>query len=251
MQKIISYRGVRLNQRTIDMVEAAEKILGFKLRLTQGSYNAGGVAKSAGTHDGGGAVDIALKDAKTGAVFPKVRRDRIRAATRQVGFASWIRDPSQADWPWHLHCEAVGDPDLSRDAREQVADYLAGRNGLVSNGPDDGPRAWVGTTWEQYKAAHPSTTTKELFTVSQFDDLIQEMKNQGDATRKEVREQAIWGLRYGVEIADNLERAGQRFADAITAGKTVEEAQAAFTAEVSSIRADLQKRAADNEAGKV
>lgn len=108
-------------------------------------------------------------------------------------------------------------------------------------------RAGAGTT-----TPPPATTTpKELFTVSQFDELMQEQKRQGDATRKEVREQAIWGLRYGVEIADNLERAGQRMADALKAGKSIDEAQAEFTAEVSSIRADLVKRAADNEAGKV
>lgn len=102
------------------------------------------------------------------------------------------------------------------------------------------------------KSTTPTTTTpKELFTVSQFDDLIQEMKNQGDATRKEIREQAIWGLTYGLEIADDLEAAGKRFADKVEAGGSVADAQAEFTAAVSGIRANLKTRAADNEAGKV
>lgn len=239
MQKIINYRGVRLNQRTIDMIEAAEKILGFKLRLTQGSYNAGGVAGSAGTHDGGGAVDIALKDAVTGALFPEVRRERIRAATRQVGFASWIRDPSQSNWPWHTHAIAVGDPDLSADARAQVTAYKNNRNGLASGGRDDGPRTWVGTTWEQYHAAHPDPTTpKELFTVGQFEELMQEQKRQGDSTRQEVRRQAIWGQRYAAQTEDERARADQAFdtayGEAKAAGKS--EAEALDAGQLASVR---------------
>lgn len=254
MQQIIKYRGVRLNQRTIDMIEAAEKILGFKLRLTQGSYNAGGVAKSAGTHDGGGAVDIALKDAVTGALFPKVRREAIRAAARQVGFAAWIRDPSQADWPWHTHCIAVGDPDLSRDAADQVVDYRNNRNGLASNGRDDGPRTWVGVTWEKYKAAHPNT---EDLTMADISELIEEMKRQGDATRaliksegaaarQETRRQQIWGLRYGLQIADDLETAADRYDATLKAGGTVDQAEAAYSASVAEITADLAARAQAN-----
>ena len=246
MQKIITYRGVRLNQRTIDMIEAAEKILGFKLRLTQGSYNAGGVSASAGTHDGGGAVDIALKDAKTGALFPEVRRDRIRAATRQVGFASWIRDPSQSDWPWHCHAIAIGDPDLSRGARDQVADYRNNRNGLASNGRDDGPRTWVGATWEAYKAAHPTTTEDDDMSAEQYASLMQQVKNEGAASRQETRRQTIWGLRYGLQIADDLETAADRYDATLKAGGTFEQAEAAYSASVSAITADLAARAQAN-----
>lgn len=247
MQKIISYRGVRLNQRTIDMIEAAEKILGFKLRLTQGSYNAGKVSASAGTHDGGGAVDIALKDAATGALFPEVRRERIRNATRQVGFASWIRDPSQSDWPWHLHAIAVGDPDLSSGARYQVWAYKNNLNGLASEGRDDGPRTWVSTTWEKYKAAHPPTTPEDGdMSAEQYNNLMAQVKSEGSATRQEVRRQAIWGLRYGLQIADDLETAADRYDATVKAGGSVEQAEAAFSAEMSAVTADLAQRAADN-----
>src|SRR5690606_37754794 len=53
-----TFSGRTVNERTRDMLAAAEEILGFDIVVTQGSYNAGGVAASAGTHDGGGAVDI-------------------------------------------------------------------------------------------------------------------------------------------------------------------------------------------------
>lgn len=243
-QKIITYRGVRLNQRTINMIEAAEWIAGFKFRLTQGSYNAGGVAASAGTHDGGGAVDIALRDASTGVVFPKVRRELIRNATRQVGFASWIRDPSQSNWVWHCHCEAVGDPELSSGAKKQITAYMNNRNGLASNGPDDGPRTWVGVTWEQWEKAHPNW--REPFTMGQYENLMQQIKDEGSATRQEVRRQAIWMLRYGVQTEDNIARANKIFDDAKEAGKTDSEAMQFASASLSDINADLTARALEN-----
>lgn len=144
----VVFRGKRLNTRTRDMILAAEKILGYTLTLIQGSYNAGGVSASAGTHDGGGAVDVWGKG--TSHVPTEV------AALRQVGFAAWGRTPSQGNWGYHIHCIAIGDQELSSGARNQVADYKAGRNGLASNGKDTFTRAYVNNTWEKYKAAHPN-----------------------------------------------------------------------------------------------
>lgn len=98
----------------------------------------------------------------------------------------------------------------------------------------------------------PTTPTEDNdMTPEQYAGLIQEQKNQGDATRKEIREQAIWGQTYALEIADNLAVALDRFNATLKAGGTVAQAQAAFAAQVGDIRADLKKRAADNEAGKV
>jgi len=244
VQTILKYRGVRLNRRTIDMIEAAEWVCGLTFVLTQGSYNPGGVQGSAGTHDGGGAVDISLKDARTGALFPKVRRERIRSATRQVGFASWIRDPSQADWPWHLHAIAIGDPDLSGAARDQVADYKNGRNGLASNGPDDGPRKWVTMTWEKWEKAHP--TWREPFTPAQYENLLREMKTQDMATRQEIRGQALWMLRYAAQTVDERVAARRAFDDAIAAGQSLEQALAAATAVMAPLAADLAEVAKKN-----
>jgi hypothetical protein len=148
------WRGVLLDTRTADMMDEVVRLCGpdVIIRPTQGSYAGGGVQASAGTHDGGGALDLAGQDAgMTGAM-----RNTIRDAQRQVGFASWVRSPSQSDWPWHIHAEAVqpgGKYDqgcLSSGAAGQVVDYYEGRNGLASGAPDDGPRDWVGVTWETY-----------------------------------------------------------------------------------------------------
>jgi hypothetical protein len=153
----VVWRGVTLDARTAAMMDQVAALSGaVYVRPTQGSAS-GGVAASAGTHDAGGAVDIAGQDAG----MTQADREVIEAAGRQVGFAMWIRSPDQSDWPWHIHGIAV-QPDgkhhqavLSDGAHGQVIDYYEGRNGLASGAADDGPRHWVGVTWETYQPPTP------------------------------------------------------------------------------------------------
>lgn len=136
--------GYVVNSRTQAMLVEAQRLLGGTLVLEQGSYNPGGDPTSAGTHDGGGVVDLAV------AGMTATRRTAVVRALRQVGFAAWARDPSQGDWPWHIHAVAINDTDLSSQAQHQVGDYYLGMNGLANRGPDDGPRIPI-NTWEQYR----------------------------------------------------------------------------------------------------
>jgi hypothetical protein len=136
--------GYVVDARTQAMLAEAQRLLGCTLVLEQGSYNPGGDPTSAGTHDGGGVVDIAV----TG--MTALARTAVVQALRQVGFAAWVRDPSQGDWPWHIHAVAINDTDLSSQAQHQVGDYYLGMNGLADRGPDDGPRIPI-KTWEQYQ----------------------------------------------------------------------------------------------------
>jgi hypothetical protein len=136
--------GYVVDARTQAMLTAAERLLGYPLVLEQGSYNPGGDPTSAGTHDGGGVVDISVSG-MTAAKRPAVAR-----ALRQVGFAAWVRDPSQGDWPWHIHAAAINDTDLSSPAQHQVGDYYLGLNGLANRAADDGPKVPI-RTWEQYQ----------------------------------------------------------------------------------------------------
>ncbi|WP_262285814.1 peptidoglycan-binding protein [Micromonospora sp. MA102] len=136
--------GYVVDARTQAMLAEAQRLLGFTLVLEQGSYNPGGDPTSAGTHDGGGVVDIAVSG------MTAARRTAVARALRQVGFAAWVRDPSQGDWPWHIHATAINDTDLSSQAQHQVGDYYLGMNGLANRGPDDGPRVPI-VTWEQYQ----------------------------------------------------------------------------------------------------
>ncbi|WP_433534192.1 peptidoglycan-binding domain-containing protein [Micromonospora sp. CA-249363] len=136
--------GYVVNARTQAMLAEAQRLLGQTLVLEQGSYNPGGDPTSAGTHDGGGVVDIAV----TG--MTATRRTAVVRALRRVGFAAWVRNPSQGDWPWHIHAAAISDTDLSSQAQHQTGDYHLGMNGLANRGPDDGPQIPI-QTWEQYQ----------------------------------------------------------------------------------------------------
>jgi peptidoglycan hydrolase-like protein with peptidoglycan-binding domain len=140
----VSRNGHVVDARTQAMLAEAERLLGFRLVVEQGSYNPGGDATSAGTHDGGGVVDLRV----TG-MTAQTRTSVVRAL-RTVGFAAWLRSPSQGAWPWHLHAAAISDTDLSSQAQHQTGDYCLGLNGLANRGPDDGPRVPI-RTWEEYQ----------------------------------------------------------------------------------------------------
>ncbi|MEV5570593.1 peptidoglycan-binding protein [Spirillospora sp. NPDC052269] len=132
-----------VDARTQAMLTAAKRLLHRNLVLDQGSYNPGGDPTSAGTHDGGGVVDVNVKG------MSPATRTKVAKALRQVGFAAWVRNPSQGDWPWHIHAAAISDTDLSSQAQHQIGDYYLGENGLAGHGPDDGPKVPI-RTWEEY-----------------------------------------------------------------------------------------------------
>ncbi len=140
----VSFGGAVVNARTRDMLAEAERLLGRKLVLDQGSYNPGGDPTSAGTHDGGGVVDVSVQG------MSAATRTSVARALRRVGFAAWVRSPQQGDWPWHIHAAAVSDTDLSAQAQHQTGDYYLGLNGLANRGPDDGPQVTI-RTWEEYR----------------------------------------------------------------------------------------------------
>jgi peptidoglycan hydrolase-like protein with peptidoglycan-binding domain len=140
----VSVGGVVVDTRTRSMLAEAKRLLGRDLVLLQGSYNHGGDPTSAGTHDGGGVVDISVKG------MSSATRTAAARALRRVGFAAWVRSPDQADWPWHIHAAAINDTDLSGQAQHQIGDYYLGLNGLAGRGPDDGPKVPI-CTWEEYR----------------------------------------------------------------------------------------------------
>lgn len=143
----VDFRGVTVNTRTRSMVLEAERLLARQLTITQGSYNPGGDPTSAGTHDGGGALDISVSG------MTSTTRTNVARVLRQVGFAAWVRTPSQGNWPYHIHAIALGDTDMSIPAQHQAGDYYLGLNGLANRAPDDGPQVTPKITWEQYLRA--------------------------------------------------------------------------------------------------
>ncbi|MBB4911612.1 peptidoglycan-binding protein [Actinophytocola algeriensis] len=141
-----TFQGFPFNTRTVAMLREAQRLAGVSLVVEQGSYSPGNDPTSAGTHDGGGAVDL---DAEA---LTAAQRTAVVTALRRVGFAAWLRRPDQGDWPLHIHGIAVNDTDLSTPAQKQVGQYYLGRNGLANNGQDDGPQV-TKVTWEQYLRA--------------------------------------------------------------------------------------------------
>lgn len=129
--EIVTWRGVRLDRYTVFNLERAEQIAGIRIIPSQGSYNAGKVTQSAGTHDGGGSVDVKVSH------LSRAQANRLCQALRLCGFAAWIRETIPGVWTIHVHAVLVGNVKLSRGAQQQVTAYMRGRNGLANNGPDD------------------------------------------------------------------------------------------------------------------
>lgn len=122
-------RTMVINKRTAGMLDMVQRRIGFELTIVQGSYNTGGVSASAGTHDGGGVVDLRTWN------LTVEQRNEALAAARAVGFYAWYRTTAQGFDP-HFHWVAKGDAELSSDARWQASEAEAGRNGLASRGTD-------------------------------------------------------------------------------------------------------------------
>lgn len=125
-----TFRGFNFDSRTIAMIRLAEKDAKLPLVITQGSYNKGGVSASAGTHDGGGVVDLSVRE------LSKPQIDVILRAMKDIGFAAWYRPDRPGTWSAHIHAVAIGCPDLAPIAKRQVTAFDAGRDGLASNKVD-------------------------------------------------------------------------------------------------------------------
>lgn len=125
------------------MLETAQQIYegpGDILRIVQGSFR-DNVAASFGTHAGGGAVDISIRDPRQESVVLWDEAEAMVIALRYAGFAAWFRqigDLGQGSGA-HIHAIAIGDRELSTAAREQVfgeGGYFKGMDGLI---PPYGP----------------------------------------------------------------------------------------------------------------
>ncbi len=104
------------------------------LRVTQGSYSTS-QARSFGTHAGGGAVDISLRNPANPAEVLWDEANAMVLALRRAGFAAWFRAPGDLGpgSPAHIHAVAIGDRELSPSAKEQLTGpggYFRGFDGL-------------------------------------------------------------------------------------------------------------------------
>ena len=124
----VYFRGRLMDKKTQAFLEAMEAELGYELTVVQGCYNAGGVAQSAGTHDGGGVVDLAAWDWEN-----KVR------VGRKLGGFGWHREDLPGVWGEHIHIGIRDHGRLSLAAQAQQRDYDAtpARDGLAGHAIDN------------------------------------------------------------------------------------------------------------------
>jgi hypothetical protein len=136
-----------VNQRTLAMLEHAQALYGgshdLVKAITQGSYHPG-LDASFGTHDGGGVIDLSVRDLQDWHHILYEDMDAIILALRQAGFAAWVReqDSLYEGSPIHIHAVAVGDAELSEAAERQLAGpegYFRGYDGLPVDPPQPDP----------------------------------------------------------------------------------------------------------------
>jgi hypothetical protein len=158
----VTVDGEQVSPRTLAVIEAAAKAAGVpRPKILQGSWANGDL--SAGTHTGGGAVDLSVRGLTD--------RQQVALVTelRKRNGCAWLRT---TDFGWttgdHLHAIIRDEPALSAAAQKQVGAYDRNLNGLANRGRDPHPRpvqrpveevrlmAWpVGTA----KAVNPEGTT--------------------------------------------------------------------------------------------
>ncbi len=144
----VQINGETVNARTLWMLQLAQHLYGGPgsiLRVVQGSYEPG-LKESFGTHDGGGAVDISIRNPAKLAEVLWAEAPKMVAAMRKAGFAAWYRPTGMfgPDSGAHIHAIAIGDPELSPAARRQLdgsEGYFRGLDGVPPeySGPHPDP----------------------------------------------------------------------------------------------------------------
>ena len=164
-----------------------------------GSYQTT-TAASAGTHAGGGAVDI-------NAVGLTDRQARVlESAARKCGGTAWFRPALAGVWQKHVHILRSDCADLAYAARQQVKAYRAGYNGLANNGPDTGNRSWVNVTWAQVKAAASAVVNVGSAVVidAKVKGIQHALRQTVDGKLGPLTYRAVWRL----SLASREQRAG-------------------------------------------
>ena len=143
--------GMRINRRTLAMLQQAAQIYHGEIQITgsaitQGSYHdePGGY----GTHTGGGVIDLSVMRPGSYTVLTEDIPLLIHAL-RRAGFAAWLRLPDELydGSPIHIHAVAVGDRTLSPAAQAQVTGtdgYFAGFTGNPAPGKKPTPDRYGG-----------------------------------------------------------------------------------------------------------
>lgn len=165
-----SGRAILMTRYMADWWEGVVDELGFRPVITQGAWMArvpgGGAENSKGYHDGGGCLDLRVWD-RTGREC-----DRMVHVTRSRGAGGWRRYTSQGMDEDHFHLVLGSDYGLTDGAAWQWQEYVAGRNGLASRGPD--------YEWRP----DPLVLTPPEDDMAQYADQLEQIIRQGEQARR-------------------------------------------------------------------
>ena len=155
--KRTTWRGVVVCEHSVPKLNKWAVAVGDGILLKPlpgcGSYQTTTTA-SAGTHAGGGAIDIDLR-----AVASTKRKwvaDQGRLAGLQV---AWHRNYVANLWTWHAHALDPACPNLAKAAVSQIVEYGNGGDGLVGSTPDGNVRTNVETLMFIFKTRLIQTVT--------------------------------------------------------------------------------------------
>lgn len=124
-------------EKVVEPRMRAAGIIKNSIDIFQAGYNGTAVAASAGTHAGGGVLDVAQFSTAALRIW------------RECGWWMWHRTPAQG-FMHHGHGVLNGCPHPSAGAKSQVTMGKQGYNGLASWARDDGPKVPVPTYKEAY-----------------------------------------------------------------------------------------------------
>ena len=134
-----SYQGHRINFGTWFILLVVNQLVRLKrfggetanMTMVQGGYNKGGVAASAGTHDGGGAFDLTPFNWKW-----RVWLLRLFGCAAYYRPYNWDGRGGGA----HIHVGVSGDGTASKGLKQQILDFLHGLNALANRAKDPNTR---------------------------------------------------------------------------------------------------------------
>lgn len=172
MTRTATWRGVTLDPRTAAQCAELAAIIGDDITVTptQGSYRPR-TRYSAGTHCGGGAVDISVRP------LTAAQERRLVIAADAVGMCGWIRPAIPDLWVRHFHALSIppnlkGPGVLDPSAWAQILAARRGLDGLASAGPDPHRSLRTWTTWETYRTTKQQKEDQDMASIESISDAV-------------------------------------------------------------------------------
>lgn len=196
-----SGRPLVVDDRTLAKLRAAEAALGHTFVIVQGSWRgANGAAASADTHARGGVIDLRSWDLPA-----HISPQKAVLEFRRAGLVTWYRTKAQGFDP-HFHAIDRGNPDLDPSAARQVTAWEQGRNGLASNGADDGPRVPI--------PLDPPVEDDMPYTEKQLQDIVrgvvrEEISKAAETIRFDAPDDSGKKWSLGVYLRSTWKRSGK------------------------------------------